>query len=119
MSSAIFGRSWSFVVAAAGRAGGAKAAALARRARSVRMALAAWWCTAVFCSRSAFKRSDSLPQLAAALKAALRTYALEAVMVQLSVEGVVSKATRLLVCLCANALQQRRCLQEAARARRR
>ena len=69
MSSAIFGRSWSFVVAAAGRAGGAKAAALARRARSVRMALAAWWCTAVFCSRSAFKSSDSLPQLAAALKA--------------------------------------------------
>ena len=71
------------------------------------MVLAAWWCTAVFCSRSAFESSDSLPQLAAALKPALRTYALEAVMVQLSVEGVVSKATRLLVCLCANALQQR------------
>ena len=83
------------------------------------MVLAAWWCTAVFCSRSAFESSDSLPQLAAALKPALRTYALEAVMVQLSVEEVVSKATRLLVCLCANALQQRRCLQEAARARRR
>ena len=65
------------------------------------MALAAWWCTAVFCSRSAFKSSDSLPQLAAALKPALRTYALEAVSVKVSLlrRGVTTSS---LVCLCAN-----------------